>query len=107
MAKRNDVEVLAQPVEKAVAPPLAGKPAGKAGGFCVYLGPTIRGSILHGDIFNSNKAAVLAQLSSIVKDYPIVADLMIPGDALPEARDKAGTPGNYLYERYKTLEKAL
>ena len=79
------------------------KPAEGTGGFCVYLGPSIHGAILSGTIFSTDKKTTLANSERILKDYPLIADLIVPGDILPESRIKVKTPGNLLYMNYNKL----
>ena len=83
------------------------KPAKEESGFCVYLGPSIHATILSGTIFSKNKADTLKELESILVDYPLIADLIVPGDALPESRIKVMTPGNLLNVKYGKLVSAI
>ena len=103
----NQEETSGQPPAAAPAKQDGIKPAGKAGGFCVYLGPSIQGVIVTGTVFSGGKDATLAKISRILKDYPMVASLIVPGGALPESRMKAKTPGNLLYENYRRLAGAI
>lgn len=76
-----------------------------AGGFCAYIGPTIQGLIQHGTIYEGSRRDVLKSpaLCRAVGAYPEIAGLLVPGDALAEARRKIKTPGSLLYVRYKAL----
>ncbi|MGM9640379.1 MAG: hypothetical protein ACI3V3_03335 [Faecousia sp.] len=81
------------------------KPTGDAGGFCAYIGPTIRGVIQHGTIYDGNKQDALKSpaLRRSVDAYPEIAGLLVPGYNLMDARSKIKTPGSLLCVRYKAL----
>lgn len=81
------------------------KAASGSGGFCAYIGPTIRGLIQHGTIYEGSKRDALKgpALRRAVDTYPEIAGLLVTGDALTEARRKINTPGSLLYVRYKAL----
>ena len=80
--------------EEPKAPKKTKKPDGKAAGFCVYLGPSIRGVIQSGAVYRGGKADVLSEL---------IASLIVTGDTLPEDRIKVKTAGNLLNVNYKKL----
>ena len=81
------------------------KPTGNTGGFCAYIGPTIRGVIQHGTIYEGCKRDALKgpALCRAVNAYPEIAGLLVPGDSLTAARNNINTPGSLLYVRYKAL----
>lgn len=81
------------------------KAASGSGGFCAYIGPTIRGLIQHGTIYEGSKRDVLKcpAMRRAVDAYPEIAGLLVPGDTLAEARRKIKTPGSLLYVQYKAL----
>lgn len=81
------------------------KAASGSGGFCAYIGPTIRGLIQHGTIYEGSKRDALKSpaLCRAVDTYPEITGLLVPGDTLTEARRKINTPGSLLYVRYKAL----
>ena len=83
------------------------KPSKSKGGFCVYLGPSIQGVITNGTVYSADRKTTIAEIESILKDYPLVADLIVPGDVLPESRVKIKTPGNLLYVNYSKLAGKL
>lgn len=96
------------------APEISGAPAKEqnlsseeACGFCVYLGPSILGVISCGTVYNAGKNATLTNIADIVKKYPLVADLIVSGDKLPESRVKVKTPGNLLYVNSRKLAEGL
>lgn len=72
-------------------------------GFYMYIGPNIRGSIQTGTIYRGDRAQALERAASAVRLYPLVKSLIVSGDALPQARQKAKTPGNTLYANYQKL----
>ena len=67
-------------------------------GFCAYLGPTIRGVVQNGTIYEGSKDAIVRQLAEAIDKYPSIAKLIIPGEELPNARQMIRTKGNYLFE---------
>lgn len=81
------------------------KKKGKSKSFCVYLGPTIISLINRGTIYSGTKEAVLKTLTYELSKQPLIADLIVDGDALPEALVKVRTPGNLLYENYRKIAK--
>jgi len=83
------------------------KPPSQREGFCVYLGPTIRGVISFGQIIRGNLDDAKAELWEALKKHPLIASLIVTGDYLPEARIKVKTPGNALYAVYMKLLKEL
>ena len=66
--------------------------------FYVYIGPSIRGVIQHGIIRKGKLDEVKTSLRDAIAKYPAIAQLLISGDELPEARIKIKQPGNRLYE---------
>ena len=89
--------------EEPKAPKKTKKPDGKAAGFCVYLGPSIRGVIQSGAVYRGGKADVLSELAPALERYPLIASLIVTGDTLPEDRIKVKTAGNLLNVNYKKL----
>ena len=79
----------------------------KSAGFCVYLGPTIRGKIQYGTIIRGSKAQALETLKSVVKKYPSVKELVVTSTSLPAARIKVKTPGTLLNLRYKQVMNSV
>ena len=80
-----------------------GKAGAKSAGFCMYIGPSIVGTIQQARILYGDKQDALAQISAAVEKYPLIATLVIPGDQVSEARIKVKTPGNLLYVNYHKL----
>ena len=79
------------------------KSDGKAAGFCVYLGPSIRGVIQSGTVYCGGKAAVLKELAPALERHPLIASLVVTSDTLPADRIKVKTAGNLLNVNYKKL----
>ena len=83
------------------------KPSGKAAspqeGFCVYLGPSIRGVITKGAVYRGTRQEVLASLERILGKFPGIAGLIVPSTTLPRDRIKVKTQGTLLYNRYQQL----
>jgi len=78
----------------------------KKDAFCVYLGPSIRGGITKGQIFPMAKAEALASIAKTVEKQPLVADLIVEGDALPEAVVRVKQPDSLLFKTYEKLAKS-
>ena len=76
-----------------------------AGTFCAYIGPSVRGVIQHGSIFEGNKRDVIKSdaVRSAVERYAEIADLIVSGDMLAEARIKVNAPGSLLAQRRRAL----
>lgn len=91
-----------EPSEKATVRTAEQTPTNKSG-FCVYLGPTITNTIQNGTVLRGTKKEVLSSLAVVVEKYPLVASLIVTGDALPAERIKVKTPGNLLYVNYHKL----
>lgn len=79
------------------------KSDGKPVGFCVYLGPSIRGVIQSGTVYRGDKSAVLKKLALALKLHPLIASLVVTSDTLPVDRIKVKTAGNLLNVNYKKL----
>lgn len=80
-----------------------GKAGAKSAGFCMYIGPSILGTIQCSRILYGSRQDALRQLSSAIEKYPLIAALIVPGEKLPEARRKVKEPGNLLYVNYHRL----
>ncbi len=81
--------------------------AGDSGGFCVYLGPSIRGVIQSGAVFKGTKEDIIALLPAAVSVAPLIAKLIVPGETLAEDRIKVKTAGNLLNVNYNKLVTSL
>lgn len=74
--------------------------------FSVYLGPSIRGGITKGQIFPMTKAEALASIAKTVEKQPLVAELIVEGDALPGAVARIKQPDSLLFKTYEKLAKS-
>lgn len=81
----------------------SGKATGPQEGFCVYLGPSIRGVITKGAVYRGTRQEVLAGLERILGKFPGIAGLIVPSTTLPRDRIKVKTQGTLLYNRYQQL----
>lgn len=70
---------------------------------CMYIGPTVRGVISHGQIFAEAADAVRARLAD--SKCPDCAVLVIDSKELPEARRQVRTSGTALNHIYQSLCK--
>lgn len=79
------------------------KSDGKSAGFCVYLGPSIRGVIQSGTVYRGSKSDVMKEIAPALERYPMIASLVVASDTLPVDRIKVKTAGNLLNVNYKKL----
>ena len=105
----NDQEQTATP---AVRPAAAKKKQTKTkeggeAGFCMYLGPSIRGVIRTGTLYRGTHAQALEAAAVAVECCPTVRHLIVPDSLLPQARQQVKQPGNALYEMYQKAAKQL
>lgn len=79
------------------------KSAGKTDGFCVYIGPSIRGVIQSGTIYGGSLEETIKKLSPIIEKYPLIAKLISTHQTIAEDRIKVKTAGNLLNVYYRQL----
>lgn len=72
-------------------------------GFYMYIGPNLKGFIQTGAIFRGTRKDAYKAAAAAIKRQHLVKSLIVPGDALPEARLKVRQPGNALYRNYQKL----
>ena len=77
----------------------------KDAGVSAYIGPNLPGIIQTGTIYPVSKAQALERedVKLALAKKPGIAELIVDGDELPEARIKVKTPGEDLYAKYKAL----
>lgn len=75
----------------------------KASYFCAYVGPTLMGVIQNGTVFGKSKKEVLKELAPVIEKFPLVANLIVEGDDLAEAKVNVKRPGNLMYVNYHKL----
>ncbi len=83
----------------------AAAPEVNQSGFCIYIGPNIKGLIQTGTIFRGSRENALRTAAAAIERYPLVKTLIVSGDALPAARLKVKTPDNALYANYHKLAR--
>lgn len=83
------------------------KPADKPDGFCVYIGPSIRGVIQSGTIYGKSLKETKEFLSPAIKKYPLIAKLISTDKTFAEDRIKVKTAGNLLNVNYKKLARQI
>ena len=76
---------------------------------CAYIGPSVRGLIQTGTIYNTDKTTALlrSDVGRAVKRYPMVKDLIVPGNTLATARKSIKNPGTLLHHRYEQMISAI
>lgn len=96
-AWEDQVETPIEPVKKEAAKP----------SFFVYLGPSIRGQIQYGSIYNGSREDVEKQLSRQIEKYPRIRKLLVSDLTIVEDRVNVTKPGTRLYVEYKRLVSEL
>ncbi|MBQ7487125.1 MAG: hypothetical protein IJT77_06505 [Clostridia bacterium] len=71
--------------------------------YYVYIGPTIRSAVQQNAIITGSREVVIKKLAGAIEKYPPIAQLLVSGEELAEARKQIKQPGNRLYEVYKRL----
>ncbi len=75
--------------------------------YFVYIGPTIKSFVQHNTILEGTLDEVKASLASAIEKYPPIAQLLVSGNDLAEARKQIKQPGNRLYEVCRRLSVLL
>lgn len=75
--------------------------------FCAYIGPSIRGVVQNGTIYEGSPDEVKARLADAIEKFPRIAALIVKGDQLADARVKVRTKGNYLFEENRRFVAEL
>lgn len=75
--------------------------------YYVYIGPTIRSAIQRNTVIPGNLEEVKKSLARAIEQYPPIAQLLVTGDELTEARKQIKQPGNRLYEMCRRLTVML
>lgn len=83
--------------------PSVKKAVDKPDGFCVYIGPSIRGVIQSGTIYGKSLKDTKAFLASAIERYPLIAKLISTEKTITEDRIKVKTAGNLLNVYYVKL----
>lgn len=71
--------------------------------FCVYIGPSIRGVIQSGTIFDKSLENTKAFLATAIEKYPLIGKLISTDKTIAEDRIKVKTAGNLLNVHYTKL----
>ena len=79
------------------------KHIGKPASFCVYIGPSIRGVIQSGTIFDKSLEDTKAFLATAIEKYPLIGKLISTDKTIAEDRIKVKTAGNLLNVYYTKL----
>lgn len=75
--------------------------------YFVYIGPTIKSAAQHNTIITGTRDEVLKKLAGAIEKYPLMAQLLISGDELAEARKQIKQPGTRLYNVYRRFVNGL
>ena len=71
----------------------------------VYIGPSIKGVIQNGTIYNRPKETILSSLNEAIKTYPSIEFLLIPAAELPEANKRIKLKGDPLNHAFSEITK--
>ena len=77
-------------------------------GFSAYIGPNLPGIIQTGTIYPVGKKQALERedVKLALDKKPGIAELIVEGDELAEARIKVKIPGEALCKKYQALRRA-
>ncbi len=76
----------------------------KAGIF-VYVGPTIRGVIQNGRVFNDTKSGIISGLSPFLETYPEIPKLIVKDHYIITVKNKIKESGNGFAKAFEALKK--
>ncbi|MEG2623365.1 MAG: hypothetical protein RSC06_10745 [Clostridia bacterium] len=79
----------------------------RSDGFCVYIGPSIRGCVQSGTIMPGTRDTALAACYDVIQQYPHIADLIVPSETIATDRMKVKTPGNLLNKYFNDLASMI
>ena len=71
--------------------------------YLVYIGPTIKSAAQHNTILHGTREEIEKRLAASIEKYPPIAQLLVTGEELAEARKMIKQPGNRLYEVNRRL----
>lgn len=71
--------------------------------FCVYIGPSIRGVIQSGTIYDKTLKDTKVFLANAIEKYPLIGKLISTDKTIAEDRVKVKTAGNLLNVYYTKL----
>ena len=74
-------------------------------GFCVYIGPTVKGLIQSGTVFPTTRENAIRAHRAVFSERAGLLPLLVASDALPDALKAVKTPGSALYGIYKKAAK--
>lgn len=89
--------------EKTAKTKVVEKPAVDPSGFCVYIGPSIRGVIQSGTIYGKSLEETKEFLAPAIEKYPLIGKLISTDKTIAEDRIKVKTAGNLLNVYYTKL----
>ena len=72
----------------------------------VYIGPTIRGRVMYGAVFASDREA-RETLAAELEIWPMLGGLLVPLEELPQARLDVKKPGTARYVQAAQVRAAL
>ncbi|MCC8156356.1 MAG: hypothetical protein LIO54_03655 [Oscillospiraceae bacterium] len=101
---RENTEQISESTE---IPKAAAEPE-DTGGFCIYIGPTIKGAMQHGAILPGDRAAALSRPEAAIATakHPEIAALIVPGTEIAAAKRAMTERGTPEYAARRALRKS-
>lgn len=87
--------------------PSAKKPELNGSGYCVYIGPSIRGVVQYGQVIAGEKQDAFNKLADGIEKFPLIKKLIVTGAELPSANELIKKPGCALFDAKKRLTLEL
>lgn len=101
--KKTDEKPITKEIKK---PKKTGRPLelqGKPVSYCVYIGPSIRGIIQSGTIYEGTREETEKKLQGEIEKYPLIKKLISTDKTLVQDRIKVRRAGNLLNKYYREL----
>jgi hypothetical protein len=74
--------------------------------FSVYIGPSLRNGVTRGQIFQMSRKEAISSIPRVISKYPAVANLIVEGKDLPDARIRVKQENSLLRKYYDQLAKS-
>jgi len=100
-------EIPEEPKAKAEKPAEPVKEEAAKPSFFVYLGPSIRGFVQYGAIFQGTRADAEKKLALQIEKYPRIKKLLVSDLTIVEDRVNITKPGTRLYAEYQKFVAEL
>lgn len=71
--------------------------------YCVYIGPSIRGVIQSGTVYQGTRKQVEKKLVRAIERFPLISKLIVTDRTFVQDRKKVKEPGNLLNRYFRKL----